>query len=64
VRDAKVMMIDEFTDALCPVAVCPTVRTKRSKRRQGARVQPEEFVTLARVTFQNYSPTVSKLAGA
>ena len=62
VRDADVVLIDEFTGRMMPGRRLSDGLHQAIEAKEGAKIQPEN-VTLASVTFQNYFRLYDKLAG-
>ncbi len=62
VRDAEVMLIDEFTGRMMAGRRLSDGLHQAIEAKEGCKIQPEN-VTLAQVTFQNYFRLYGKLAG-
>ena len=62
VRDAEVILIDEFTGRMMPGRRLADGLHQAIEAKEGTNIQPEN-VTLASVTFQNYFRLYDKLAG-
>ncbi|MBU3260483.1 preprotein translocase subunit SecA [Roseovarius sp. PS-C2] len=62
VRDAEVVLIDEFTGRMMPGRRLSDGLHQAIEAKEGCNIQPEN-VTLASVTFQNYFRLYDKLSG-